>query len=65
MAALFVTTWATPLATLKVTVVAADEAGTYVESPALVAVTLQVPAVDAESELPLTAQPVAVPLTTV
>jgi hypothetical protein len=64
IAARVVTTWATPLPTPKVTVVATDEEGTYVVSPALVAVTRQVPAVDAESELPLTAQPVAVPFAT-
>jgi hypothetical protein len=54
-----------PLPRAKVTFVAEELAGTYVASPALVAVTTQVPTVDAESELPLTAQPVAVPLATV
>jgi hypothetical protein len=45
--------------------VAADDAGTYVASPALVAVTEHVPALVAESALPLIAQPLAVPLLTV
>jgi hypothetical protein len=60
-----VVTRSVPLPSAKVTVVAGELALKYVDSAALVAVTTQVPALEAESELPLTAQPLAVPLVTV
>jgi hypothetical protein len=48
----------------KSTAVAADDAAAYVESAALVAVTIQVPALVAFTEVPEITQPVAVPFVT-